>query len=109
VRLLCVFVRSCVQVASLRRADPPSKESYRLCKTEKATKAQQRPVEPHIDTHGEKGLMKDNICLLNGLRRQLFVSRAGYKKWHRYRTGHSLNGNNDAEEHIRHNGAVLIM
>jgi hypothetical protein len=26
-----VFVLSCVQVAALRRADPPSKESYRLC------------------------------------------------------------------------------
>jgi hypothetical protein len=27
-----VFMLSCVQVAALRRADPPSKESYRLCK-----------------------------------------------------------------------------
>jgi hypothetical protein len=39
-----VFVLSCVQVAALRRADPPSKESYRLCKkqeTEKAAKTQQ--------------------------------------------------------------------
>jgi hypothetical protein len=27
-----VFVLFCVQVAALRRADPPSKESYRLCK-----------------------------------------------------------------------------
>jgi hypothetical protein len=38
-----VFVLSCVQVAALRRADPPSKESYRLCKdqeTEKSAKAQ---------------------------------------------------------------------
>jgi hypothetical protein len=26
-----VFVLSCVQIAALRRADPPSKESYRLC------------------------------------------------------------------------------
>jgi hypothetical protein len=26
-----VFLLSCVQVAALRRADPPSKESYRLC------------------------------------------------------------------------------
>jgi hypothetical protein len=31
---LCVFtfVLSCVQVAALQRADPPSNESYRLCK-----------------------------------------------------------------------------
>jgi hypothetical protein len=44
-----VFVLSCVQVAALRRADPPSKESYCLCKdqeTEKAAKDQQRAVEP---------------------------------------------------------------
>jgi hypothetical protein len=27
-----VFVLSCVQVAALLRADPPSKETYRLCK-----------------------------------------------------------------------------
>jgi hypothetical protein len=27
-----VFMLSCVQVAALRPADPPSKESYRLCK-----------------------------------------------------------------------------
>jgi hypothetical protein len=26
-----VFVLFCVQVAALRRADPPSKESYQLC------------------------------------------------------------------------------
>jgi hypothetical protein len=48
VRLFLVL--SCVQVAALRRADPPSKESYRLCKkdqeTEKAAKFQQRVVEP---------------------------------------------------------------
>jgi hypothetical protein len=45
-----LFVLSCVQVAALRRADPPSKESYRLCQknqeTEKAAKVQQRVVEP---------------------------------------------------------------
>jgi hypothetical protein len=43
------FVLSCVQVATLRRADPPFKGSYRLVKdqgTEKAAKAQQRAVEP---------------------------------------------------------------
>jgi hypothetical protein len=32
VRLFCVCALLCVQVAALRRADPPSKESYRLCK-----------------------------------------------------------------------------
>jgi hypothetical protein len=44
-----VFVLSCVQIATLRRADPPSKESYLLCKdqeTEKSAKVQQRAVEP---------------------------------------------------------------
>jgi hypothetical protein len=43
-----VFVLFCVYVAALRRADPPSKESYRLCinkKTENAAKVQ-RAVEP---------------------------------------------------------------
>jgi hypothetical protein len=44
-----VFVLSRVQIAALRRADPPSKESYRLCKgvqeTEKAAKVQQRALE----------------------------------------------------------------
>jgi hypothetical protein len=38
---VCVHL-FCVQVAALRRADPPSKESYRLCidyETEKAAKA----------------------------------------------------------------------
>jgi hypothetical protein len=45
-----VYVRLfCVYVAALWRADPSSKESYRLCKnqeTEKAAKAQQRALEP---------------------------------------------------------------
>jgi hypothetical protein len=31
VRLFCVCVALCVQVTALRLADPPSKESYRLC------------------------------------------------------------------------------
>jgi hypothetical protein len=35
-----VFVLSCVQVAALRLADPPSKESYLHQETEKAAKAQ---------------------------------------------------------------------
>jgi hypothetical protein len=44
-----VFVLSCVDVAALRWADPPSKESYRLYKDqeiEKAAKIQERAVEP---------------------------------------------------------------
>jgi hypothetical protein len=47
-----MFVLSCVQVAALRRADPPSKESYRLYidqETEKAAKSQQRAVESWMD------------------------------------------------------------
>jgi hypothetical protein len=36
-----VFVLSCVQVATLRPADPPSKEYYRLCK--KIKKLKKRP------------------------------------------------------------------
>jgi hypothetical protein len=44
-----VFALSCVLVAAFGQPDPPSKESYRLCKnqeTEKAVKVQQRAVEP---------------------------------------------------------------
>jgi hypothetical protein len=52
----------CVQLAALRRADPPSKESYRLCKkdhdTEKAAKAQQNYIGPYVD-------IKLFLCLSN--------------------------------------------
>jgi hypothetical protein len=44
----CVFVLSCVQVAALRRAYPPSKYSYRMyirLRNWKAAKAQHRAVE----------------------------------------------------------------
>jgi hypothetical protein len=41
-----VFMLSCAQVAALRRADPPSKESYRLCmkdyENEEDARAQRR-------------------------------------------------------------------
>jgi hypothetical protein len=50
VRFFSVFVLSCVYVAALRRADPPSKESYSLFKkyyeSEEEARAQQRAVEP---------------------------------------------------------------
>jgi hypothetical protein len=42
-----VFVLFCMYISALQRADPPSKESYRLCidlGTDKATKVQQRAV-----------------------------------------------------------------
>jgi hypothetical protein len=46
---ICVSL-FCVQIAALRRADPPSKGSYRLCKKikklKKMAKLQQRAVEP---------------------------------------------------------------
>jgi hypothetical protein len=45
-----VLVLFCVEVETLRRVDPPSKESYRLCiglgNREKGARAQQRAVEP---------------------------------------------------------------
>jgi hypothetical protein len=45
-----LFVLSCVYVAALRRTDPPSKESYVLCKkdeeTEGAAKVLQSAVDP---------------------------------------------------------------
>jgi hypothetical protein len=61
-----VFVLLCVYVTVLRRADPPSKESFRLCnkdyEAEEEAEAQQRAVNslmnkwmPHplpIDLHG---------------------------------------------------------
>jgi hypothetical protein len=53
---VCVYsvsVLSCVQIAALRRANPPSKKSNRLCKKAKTLKKRPRPnkrtVEPWID------------------------------------------------------------
>jgi hypothetical protein len=47
-----VFVLSCMQLAALRRADPPSQESYNCVKdqeAERAVKVQQRAVEPRMN------------------------------------------------------------
>jgi hypothetical protein len=40
-----VFVLSCVSVAALRRADPPSKESYRLCTVSRNWKSGHGPTK----------------------------------------------------------------
>jgi hypothetical protein len=47
-----VFVLSCVQVAALRRTDPPSKESYRLRKTIKKLKKRPSPIKGSRATAG---------------------------------------------------------
>jgi hypothetical protein len=44
-----VFVLSCVLVAALRRADPPSKKSYRLCKRSKNSKSDQGPTKRVVE------------------------------------------------------------
>jgi hypothetical protein len=43
VYLFCVCAVLCVQIAALRRADPLSKESYRLCKRSRNWKSGQGP------------------------------------------------------------------
>jgi hypothetical protein len=50
-----VFVMFCLLVAALRRADSPSRESYRLCKRSRNWKSGQRPTKGcrAIDRHHE--------------------------------------------------------
>jgi hypothetical protein len=50
-----VFVLSCVQVAALRRADPPSKEPYRLCIWLRIRESYQDPTNGYraIDGDGD--------------------------------------------------------
>jgi hypothetical protein len=45
VSLFCVCAVLFVQVAALRRADPPSKESYRLCNRSRNWKRGQGPTK----------------------------------------------------------------
>jgi hypothetical protein len=49
-----MFVLSCVQLSASRRADPPSKESYRLRKTYRETGEEARAQETDV-----KPLMKE--------------------------------------------------
>jgi hypothetical protein len=43
VRIYSVFMLFCMHIAALRRAVPPSKESYRLCKDQETEKTGQGP------------------------------------------------------------------
>jgi hypothetical protein len=56
-----VFVLSCVQVAALRRTDPPSKECNRPCKkdneSEGEARAQQRAVDRLVNEFRSEPLM----------------------------------------------------
>jgi hypothetical protein len=69
-----VYVMSCVQVVALRRADPPPKESCRLCiglRKRKVVKTQQRAIKI-IPVRGRGGLygcqmLRITYCLENRL------------------------------------------
>jgi hypothetical protein len=57
-----VIVLSCVQVAALRRTDPPSKESYQLCKKIKRLRKRPRPNKglwSHRQTHNGRSVSRD--------------------------------------------------
>jgi hypothetical protein len=66
-RLFCVCVVLCVQVAALRRADHSFKEPYRLCKkdyeTEEEARAQQRALEPLMKENELNEFEGQTVCM----------------------------------------------
>jgi hypothetical protein len=60
-----VFVLFCVQVAALRRADPPSEESYRLCIGLRNWKSGHRGYSPSLSS-GQDGRWAQNQCERRG-------------------------------------------
>jgi hypothetical protein len=68
-----VFVLSCVQVAALRLADPPSKESYRLCIGSRNWKRNQGPTKGcrTIDRFGNPALCSGLSNLDSGFAHRL--------------------------------------
>jgi hypothetical protein len=67
VRVYSVFVLFCIQIEALRRADPQSKESYRLCiglRIWKAAKDKLRTLKPLIDIYGDDLILESCIIYL---------------------------------------------
>jgi hypothetical protein len=60
-----LFVLLCMQVAALRWADPPSKESYRLCKKIKKLKSGQGPTKGCRATDGSISFVSDGECIID--------------------------------------------
>jgi hypothetical protein len=54
-----VFVLFCMWVAALRRADPPSKEFYRLCKKDYAAEEEARAQRRVVGIDGGKARRKE--------------------------------------------------
>jgi hypothetical protein len=81
-----------VQVAALRWADPPSKESYRLYnkdyETEEEARAQQRAVDSLVDEWvNECSLIKDAVCNLVDTQREVFTTAKIHIKYSLLRYG----------------------